>query len=206
MSYGPGDDADSPVEDDRITDTALLTASREEMYGALDLFYKHVQHTISLMFALLAAVSVAVGLVLKNGSPVEELLRPLQLVGCTVLLLVVLFGIVSAFINGRYYRLYVSAMVFSALLHEECGSRVVHPWFADVLKIRDEIPPLDSEGPRPTHAASGASTAKWDDWQIHEMVRRRTYGWGHSWALYTLLIAFMVVAAILGGVGLFLLN
>ena len=154
----------------------FLSASRREMYDSLGLFHAHVKSAISLMFGIITAVLAVVGFVIeKNSSP--PVLTLVLNAAPVVLALIFPFSIVSILVIGRYYKLYVAALFYTARLHDEEGIGE-HLWFDDVRSLRA--------------AAKVHSPA--DD---HELIQRRSYGWPHSWSLYALLIGFIGLASLL---------
>ena len=179
---GSGDlDESEPVAarrwDDEQARSELLNATRAEMYGALELFHKHVQHSVSLLFALITAVAVAVGVVAKDGSVEPQLIQVVRYAGGGVLLLALPFGYVSWKILSRYYRLYVAALIYAADLHQAEGI-AGHPWFVEIEQYRKKCGVGNSD----------------------RLLDERTKGWRHTGALYALLVAFISLAAGVGGV------
>jgi hypothetical protein len=167
---------------------AMMSASREEMYRALELFHTHVKHTLSLMFTLLTAVFAVLGFVLQEAQQEinSELVGLFKLAGGFVLILVFPLGLVSIFIIGRYYKLYVAALLYATELHEEEGL-ASHQWFRDSAQYRSTIAD-----------ASRAAVSN------SELIRRRTYGWPHSWILYSLLIGLIALTALAVGITMLL--
>lgn len=97
-----------------------LSATRREMYDALALFHAHVKSVVSLMFGIMTAVMAVVGIVLeRNDSP--KLISVVLHVAPAILALIFLFGLVSIVSIGRYYRLYVEALAFAVILHDQEG-------------------------------------------------------------------------------------
>lgn len=149
------------------------------MYSALDLFHTHVRHILSIMFALLTAVFAILGFTLQDVEGSEENLDSiLKIGGAMVLILILPLGAVSILIIGRYYRLYVAALVYAANLHKAEGIDG-HQWFREIERYRQRL-------------GVGAS----DD----DLIRRRTYGWPHSWILYSIVIITQALGSFAFGV------
>ena len=160
------------------TDPAVsnfLTAARKEMYDALRLFQDHVKHLLSLMFTVLTAVFAILGFIIKGEMPIIIDRTVVALLGGAVLLLLFFLGNISTVIISRYYRLYVSALIYAADLHESIGVGS-HRWFKDLATER-------SRSESPTH-----------------FVKKRAYGWPHSWLLYAILIWVLSNVSLVGGV------
>lgn len=158
--------------------SAFLSSTRQEMYNALNLFYTHVQHTISLMFTILTVVFAVFGIVLREAGSSPQLLLILRSVGGLILSLLFPLGIVSILIIARYYKLYVAALIYAAELHKSVALNS-HAWFEHIEKD------LKSLG---------------DDARKEDLIRKRTYGWPHSWILYSILIAILSVVGLIGGI------
>jgi hypothetical protein len=127
--------------------------------GLIDLRFRTV--------ALHAAVFTILGFALQNlEGPGDNLDGILKIGGALVLILILPLGIVSILIIARYYRLYAAALVYAANLHKAEGIDH-HQWFREIERYRQRL---------------GPGTA--DD----DLIRRRTYGWPHSWILYSILI------------------
>jgi hypothetical protein len=151
----------------------LLSSTREDMYRTLELFYMHVKHTISLLFALIIAVSVALGFVAKDTSTNQHMLQLAKTGSVILLLLAIPFGGVSMLITGRYYRLYVAALAYATELHSIEGV-AGHQYFQDFERERARLGP----------SASRERLISW-----------RTYSWPHTWLLYALLIGCISLSA-----------
>jgi hypothetical protein len=150
----------------------FLSSTRREMYDSLALFHTHVKGVVSFMLGLVTAVLGIVSLVVsRNPSPMMSVVGNAAPV---ILVLLLPFSIVSVLVIGRYYKLYVAALVYAARLHEEEGLGD-HFWFVEVNELRQRL---------------GSGTT--DD----KVVRVRTRGWPHSLALYsTLILVLGVVSA-----------
>ena len=170
-------DLQSVFPDDQARSN-FLSSARQEMYNALALFHAHVRHTLSLMFAIMAIIFGISGLGPGLTGAEQQMLGEFRLIGGIVLSLLLPLGIVSIFIIARYYKLYVAALVYAAELHESV-SLASHVWFED---IRNKLKSLS------------------DDEAKQKLVRERTYGWPHSWILYSLLIAILSTASLVSGI------
>src|SRR6266851_4788646 len=159
-------------------ESLFLTSVRQDMYNALTLFHDHVKHTISLMFALLTAVFAILGFALSDRIPSANLIFSFKLVGGIILSLLFPLGVVSILIIGRYYKLYVAALFYAAEIHQSVGLGS-HSWFVEVI---------DTMEPVRDHA------------QRKVLINKRTYGWPHSWILYTILISVISIAGLLSGI------
>ncbi len=156
----------------------LLSAVRHEMYSSLELFYTHVKHTLSLLFALITTVSVMIGFAAKTGAANKHLLELAKVGSTAVLLLALPFGVVSMIITGRYYKLYVAALSYAAELHAKEGLGG-HQWFKDLERDRKKLGP-------------GATTERLIAW--------RAYGWPHSWLLYAIIIGLVAISSAAFGI------
>ena len=152
----------------------FLTAARAEMYDALRLFQDHVKHLLSLMFTVLTAIFAILGFIIKGELPPGFDPTIVALLGGSILVLMFFLGNISTIIISRYYRLYVSALIFAADLHESMGLPS-HRWFLDLTEERSSP---DSPG---------------------RFVNNRAYGWPHSWRLYAILIWVLSNASLIGG-------
>ena len=161
--------------------SSFLSSSRKEMYDALALFYTHVKHTISLMLTLMTAVFAIFGLALKEGNANPALLLIFKTVGGLILIALFPLGIVSIFIIGRYYKLYVAALIYATELHKSVGLHN-HKWFQHLAEDLQSLPEGCSE---------------------EDLYRKRTYGWPHSWILYTLLISALSAISMFSGIFVF---
>lgn len=159
-------------------ESLFLTSVRQDMYNALSLFHDHVKHTLQLMFTLLTAVFAVLGIALSDKVPSANLIFSFKLVGGIILSLLFPLGIVSILIIGRYYKLYVAALFYAAEIHQrvELSS---HSWFLEVLDAMESVP---------------------DHAQRKLLINKRTYGWPHSWILYTFLIGVISVAGLISGI------
>ena len=160
--------------------SAFLSSARNEMYSALSLFHNHVKYTISLMFALLTAVFAIFGIALKEVGANPQLINQFKFIGGLILSLLFPLGIVSIIIIARYYKLYVAALVYAAELHESVGLEK-HLWFQEILS---EI------------------KSQRNDVQKENLIKRRTYGWPHSWILYSSLIGLISLVGLIAGITL----
>ena len=161
------------------TKNALLTSSREEMYTALSLFYSHVKHSMSLMFAVITAVFAVLGVMGSGEANIIASTLPITTLAGAVLLVLFPVSIITSIIISRYYRLYVSALIFSAELHEEAGLGF-HGWFEQINDYRNK------EGSEPRKS----------------LIDRRTYGWRHSWFLYSVLLWITGIVGLTVGISL----
>lgn len=156
----------------------FLSSTRQEMYHALELFHNHVKYTISLMFTLLTAVFAIFSITGNRGvqtlGPNPQLF---QVIAGIILVLLFPLGIISILIIGRYYKLYVGALVFATEAHESVG--MVHLWFRELTDSKEQLGKNYSED---------------------KFVRQRTYGWPHSWILYSILIALISVLGLFVGI------
>ncbi len=164
--------------DKHLTDTSfefgedLLNASRGEMYQALGLFRDHVKYTISLMMTLLTSVFAIFAFSQKEG--IKVLAGQAQRVGGGILILLLPVSILSAFIISRYYRLYVSALMFSARLHHQKNLADTHPWFA--------------ENPGGIFSKGDRNLVSEKDVDPRRTMKWRTYGPTHTLFFYILLM------------------
>ena len=105
-----------------------LRASREEMYGAFELFHTHVKYTTSLMVSFLTAL-IAIAVIAEKligfGSPSRIVI--FQALGSGIFLMILPIGHYSKQILRRYFRVYVAAMQFSDMLHKKYDMDF-HPW------------------------------------------------------------------------------
>jgi hypothetical protein len=157
----------------------LLSSTRSEMYFCLELFHAHVKSVVRLMLSLIAAVTAILSLGL-NGSIKTKTPLHLSLVttgGGLVLCLMLPFGIISTVILSRYYRLYVSALVYSADLHQAEGIGD-HQWFRDIQMYRLRFGGNDNSS----------------------LIRSRTHRWPHTWFLYSILILTISSVSFLFGI------
>jgi hypothetical protein len=152
----------------------FLTAARTEMYDSLRLFQEHVKHLLSLMFTVLTAVFAILGFIIKVEDPPVLDPAAVALLGGSILILMFFLGNISTIIISRYYRLYVSALVYAADLHEQMGLGS-HVWFQDLTTKRSRSESLP------------------------DFVNKRAYGWPHSWILYAILIWALSNASLICG-------
>lgn len=158
--------------------SAFLSCTRQEMYQALSLFHSHVVYTLSVMFTLLTAVLAIFGFsgnALQNFGATQGIVK---WIGGVILVLIFPLGAVSIIIIGRYYKLYVAALIFSAEAHESEGI-ANHAWFEDLDKYRKSLGENHSKA---------------------QLVRSRTYAWPHSWILYSILIGLISLAGLILGI------
>ena len=87
-------------------------------------------------------------------------------------------GILSILIIGQYYKLYVAALIYSAELHDSLGLGS-HSWFEHIKEYQKSLP---------------------GDASKDNLLNRRTYGWPHSWILYSILIAILGLLSLIGGI------
>lgn len=158
----------------------FLSASRKEMYDALSLFYTHVKHTISLMLSIMTAVFVIFGVALKDTASRAEIEPLFKLLGGVILSALFPLGIVSILIIGRYYKLYVAALMFAGELHTSVGLSS-HAWFEHIREDAESL---------------GQTAGK------KEVLHKRTYGWPHSWILYSMLIAVLSLLNLIVGISI----
>jgi len=172
-----------PNSEEAVSD--FLASTREEMFNALELFHNHVKYTVSLMFSLLTAVFATFGFSgssnLQNMGISRELF---QLIASAILFLLFPLSIISILIIGRYYKLYVSALVFAAEAHKSVGLGDNHLWFREIYKHKQRLGKHFSED---------------------KLIAQRTYGWLHSWILYSILIGIIGLVGIFTGI-MILLN
>jgi hypothetical protein len=163
-----------PLFKDEQATGNFLTAARTEMYTSLSLFQDHVKHLLSLMFTVLTATLAILGFIIEGKLPSAFDPTVVVLLGGSILLLMFLLGNISTIIISRYYRLYVSTLLYAADLHESRGLGS-HVWFQDLTKERSE-----SESPG-------------------DCVKKRAYGWPHSWRLYAILIWILSNVSLISG-------
>ncbi len=155
-----------------------VATARQEMYEALKLFHTHVQQTTALLLGVLTAVFIVFGISASREAGVSQNVSHLARLGGVILILLFPIAAISCSIIGRYYRLYVSALLFAGVLERQSGS-VGHAWLQDI--------PSDPTGYEP--------------W-----IRRRTYGWGHSWILYSSILLLIGIVGLLGGIDMLAIN
>ncbi len=113
-----------------------LRSSREEMYGAFELFHSHVKYTTTLMVSFFTAM-IAITVIAAKFVGVAEVGRSVffLVLGATMFLMAIPIGHYSKEILRRYFRVYVAAMQFSHILHIKYGLDF-HPWL--ITEGRDE--------------------------------------------------------------------
>ena len=158
---------------------AFLSSTRKEMYSALNLFHEHVRYTISLMFTLLTAVFAILGLG-NNAALSMSVNNPyiLKLTASVILFLLFPLGIIFIAIIGRYYRLYVAALVFAAEAHETMELDQ-HLWFEEIKLSRQKL---------------GNQYTK------NKLISSRVYQFPNGWILYSMLIGTISIAGLFLGV------
>lgn len=157
--------------------SAFLSSVRKEMYDALSLYHDHVKHSLSLMFAVLTAVFAILGFFMKGDAPAAPSPAIMRVFAGSVLVSLFPMGVISTIIISRYYKLYVAALVYAAELHEAVGLGS-HAWFEQIREYRSKLGETSSRG---------------------DLIRKRTYGWPHSWLLYAILIWFIAVIGLFVG-------
>ena len=190
-----------PAEPDKYL--AFLSATRSEMYTALDLFHRHVQHTISLQLGLIGSALLVAGVVHRMQNPSTSFIVLSALGGLVVLGLVPALARRSSSITWRYYRLYVAALVYSADLHEAAGlGRHEHfleikREYADLMEARRKAAEAKGEIEPPPLS---------DDERVQVLVKLRASAQHHTWSMYAQLSALIGWAAVAIGVLLLLLS
>lgn len=174
-------DIRAAFKDDQAV-SAFLSDTRKEMYDALSLFYTHVKHTVSLMLTLMTAVFAIFGVALGQTNPKPEILYIFKTIGGVILLALFPLGIVSILIIARYYKLYVAALIYSADLHASIGLDS-HSWFQQIKEDLESLP--------------RGATEK-------DLLYKRTYGWPHSWILYSSLIIILSILSFISGIFIFM--
>lgn len=158
-------------------DVAILNASRSDVFSALELFHAHVKYTISLMLSVVGGVFAILAFAQRpEAIPMQD---EVKILGQATLTLLPFLGFVSVFITARYYRLYVSAVVFCARLHRKAGVPE-HPWLGH---LSDKLLALEPDVPKARRTA----------------MARRVFGPGHSWFLYSSIILLLGIAGLLLG-------
>jgi hypothetical protein len=142
------------------------------MYEALKLFHTHVQQTTALLLGVMTAVFIVFGFTGSDNGAAPDLAARFVSLGGVILLLVFPVALISCSIIGRYYRLYVSALYYAGRLEHAAAPLIKHPWFVPV----PDDPALQ------------------DVW-----IRNRTYGWGHSWFMYSLILGLIGIVGLIGG-------
>lgn len=105
-----------------------LKASRDEMYGAFDLFHSHVKYTTSLMVSFLTALIAIMVLAIRLGGLDDSIhIKLFLLIGSLMFFLSFPIGYISKKILTRYFRVYVAAMHFANIIHKQYEFNV-HPW------------------------------------------------------------------------------
>ena len=168
--------ATCPFKDESAI-SSMLNASRQEMYNALSLFHTHVKHTVSLMLTIMTAVFAVLGFSLKETSASPVLLSTFRIIGGILLISLFPLGLISILIIARYYKLYVAALLYASELHESVDL-CTHAWFEHLKKDLKSVP------------ENGGKEA---------LLKKRTYGWPHSWILYSILIVVLSLLSLLGG-------
>ncbi len=113
----------------------VLTASRTEMYQALQLFYSHVKYVITVMTSIVAATIAILGLTEKFGLSFFPVWREIAgRILCVAVPTSALFAIIVIY---RYYDVYLSALLFATRLHLHPSvwrTQGRHPWFERAVR------------------------------------------------------------------------
>jgi len=158
----------------------VLNSLRQEMYRALELFHNHVKYTLSMIFSLITAVLLIFKLGTENIEMFSMHTEITQTIAATLLCFVFPLGIISAIIIGRYYKLYVAALVYAAKAHQNSGIENF-AWFTDITTYE--------------------STQE-DKLSEKKLINRRAYTWPHSWSLYALLIVSISTTSLILGISI----
>ncbi len=155
-----------------------LNGCRQDVYSALSLYQVHVRAVITIMLTLLAALtaifSLAEGVF---GLSSAVLVRTAEVVGAGVLIAVFFVACISHCILGRYYEVYVSALLQATQTHY--WAKVAgFWWFERVIEDLRKQPDIGKE--------------KYINW--------RTRSWKDSNRLYLYVVWLMGIAALLGSV------
>ena len=110
---------------------SLLNDSRRDAHNALSLYHNHVKYTMSLQFTVIAAAAATIALLARNPTPNSSYTLILPWVPPALLLLLIPVKTHSEYILLRYYKFYVSSLIFSAILHRKAGVGY-HPWHAEI--------------------------------------------------------------------------
>jgi hypothetical protein len=151
----------------------VLNATRKEMYDALALYHAHVRGVISLLLGLVTIVFALSGFLLKESAPSSDVITIVKASAPTILVAVLPVSLICIVLLGRYYKLYVAALVYAAKLHHAEGIGD-HLWFSEVERGRQKF---------------GQNSDRKYIW-------KRTYGWPHTWLLYSILILIIGLTSV----------
>jgi uncharacterized membrane protein YfcA len=133
MNLHPQDDSDLLKEEH-------LEFSRNSMFTALDLFFKHTQYSIALLVSMLAAVFAVLSFSIQHFHDNSERWLIVCALGSAMLCTMFPISLLLRRIVSRYFRLYVSCYVYAARLHLRVAT-ISHPWFDE---LKSKIPDINS--------------------------------------------------------------
>ncbi len=111
----------------------LLNGVRQDMYTALSLYQVHVKFISTLVISLLTVIG-AIFSILKLMEISQPAMRMIE-VGTSILLLVAfMIGLLSLIVVTRYYKVYVSALLFAAQMHYEARISGFF-WFEKLIEL-----------------------------------------------------------------------
>jgi hypothetical protein len=114
-----------------------LEVSRNNMFAALDLFFRHTKYSITLLISMLTSVFAILTFSIKHLKDHSEKWLIVYVLGCVILLSMGPIALILRIIVTRYFRLYVSCYVYAARLHLRIAT-ISHPWFDEINhKIKD---------------------------------------------------------------------
>jgi hypothetical protein len=97
--------------------SAYLNGLRQDVYSALSLFQVHVRSILTIMLALLAALTAIFSLASRATELDFELLQFVEITGGVILILLFVIAGISHKILARYYGVYVSALLQASQAH-----------------------------------------------------------------------------------------
>lgn len=167
----PGDEL--PTSNDK-----LLKESREEMYNALSLFHTHVRSVIYIMLSVPAVIVIFLRFWnTEDPNPLFYLLAGIFLVAMFFI------GILAIFIINKYYKVYVSALIFTTRLHVAAGIWEIHTWLYRTVKQANN----------------------WDDVKdADKFLKKRTRSITDTFSMYASIIVVISLASLACGIILFI--
>lgn len=173
----------------KYLDSPNLSASRQEMYDALTLFYSHVKHTLSLLITIITAVFAILAFALKENIAKSnpDILPILSQMGGSILFIVFIISLISIAVIWRYYRLYVAALIFSSKQHIK-AKMPEHIWFIEVEKLEKEI---SSKYPKLS-----------EEQVLKKLVNNRAITFPHSFILYAVILLIIGLVGLYSGIKL----